>query len=413
MIEWLPSEIQWLSKLSERVFEGEIILVRAIPRWGLTALCAAVAGYLGESAVVVDGRNITELNQKAFREKLDAKVRATVDTTGAAQLLFDNYGHAIRRSQGGHLHSMLYSLLVDSPTARDTGALLTARPNDMLDPGFSGSPLISRARTVVLPALEKGDADKLGMELNELKGLSGDSTWLARRFLDGGPRQGRVSAVEHLTHDRHRIVEALPPAAVSRLADAADSGQLDVISRESLMCLGRVRSEDKFEPSALVVESGLIDEVQVQNPTWPANLHESVVRFVDLLSGAEDAIWVDRYLFSQPSHTRAFLDQVRALTSTRLRLLVSDDRDRATFGSSVAEALGDIDGVEVRFMYWSDRKQLHDRHLIVPSLRKGFVLPTANVVLAVDTPGTAIAARIPAVDYSQYWGRATRVFPVS
>ncbi len=411
MVNWLPSERRWIDGLAERVFDGEIVLARAVPRWGITAVCEALSDTLGESVVRVDGRLVTEENQKVFREELDSNIRAAINRTGVAQLLFDNYGRAIRRSQGGHLHSLLYRALVDSPTARDTGALLTARPNDMLDPGFAGSPLISRVRPLVLPALDHDDAELLGISLSDLRVLAGDSTWLARHLLDGGLRQGRVSAVEHLTHDRRRIVEALPPGAVNKLAGGTATSRLDVISREALMCFGCIGPTDEFEPATLVVESALIDEFRAQNPSWPASLDESVERFADLLAGAENAFWVDRWIFSRPSRTREFLDRLRVHTSARLRLLTSDDRDRGAFAQSIAAALEGIEDVEVRFMHWSDRRLLHDRHLALPALKTGYILPTANVVLAVDDPGNAVAARIPAVDYTPYWSRASRVFP--
>lgn len=411
MSDWLPSEVRWLNDLAERIFDGDIFLVRAIPRWGVTRACETIAYDLGESAVVVDGRTVTEENQRDFREDLDRRVRNVIDRTGAAQLLFDNYGHAVRRSQGGHLHSMLYRLLVDSPTARDTGAMLTARPNDMLDPGFSGSPLVGRSQAFVLPELCQEDADALAMSLEDLRLLAGDSTWLARRLLDGGLRQGRVSAVEHLRHDGRRLVEALPPGAVNKLAVANMDEPLDAISREALMCLGHIGPLGAYEPSSFVKESALIDEVQLQNPAWPPSLSRSVERFAEMLAGAESAIWVDRYMFTNPKRTRDFLNRLRRVTSVRLRLLVSDDRKVAGFGRDIASALDGLDDVEVRFMRWADRKSLHDRHLVMRSLGKGYVLPTANVVLAVDEPGTAVAARIPAVDYAPFWDRAVRIFP--
>lgn len=411
MDDWLPSERRWLDRLAERAFDGEILLVRALPGWGLTTACQDLTGALGESAVVLDGRSVTEQNQRAFREDLDTRVRVAIDNTSAAQLILDNYGRAMRRSQGGTLHSLLYRLLVDSQAARDTGAVLTARPGDMLDPGFSGSPLISRARTVALPALAEEDAAAVGMEFGELRALVGDSTWLARRFASDGHRQGHLSAVEQLRNDRRRIVEALPPGAVARLAgDKEAVGPVDAIGREALMCLGTLDACDVFTPGTLIVESALLDEVQLQNPSWPGTLHESARQFSELVMASAHAFWVDRYIFSQPTRVREFLDLLRVETAVRLRILASDDRERAAFSPSIQKALGGVENVEVRLMHWSDRKQLHDRHLILTDLQTGFVLPTAGVILAFDAPGTAVAARIPAIDYSQYWARASVVY---
>ncbi|PUB32451.1 hypothetical protein C8K30_101977 [Promicromonospora sp. AC04] len=361
----------------------------------------------------VEGRSITEASQKAIREKLDTDVASAIETNGYAQLIFDDYGRAIRRSQSGTLHSMLYRLLVDSATARDTGALLIARPSDMLDLNFAGSPLISRAQTVVLPALAEADASELGFQLAELQDLAGESTWLARRLMSAGPRQGRVGVVEHLNFDRRRIVESLPPGAVEVLAGAGTGLPVDSISREALMCLGAFDADDAFEPATLVSESKFLDEVRLQNPGWPGSLAESVHRFADLLVGAENAFWVDRYLLAEPSRVREFLDLLQPSTTARLRLLVSDDRERANFPGSISSVLDGVQNVEVRFMHRLDRKPLHDRHLVLPALRSGYVLPTARVILGIDDPGTALAVPMPAVDYTAYWRRATPVFPAA
>lgn len=413
MADWLPSERVWLERLAERVLSGDIVLVRSIPRWGLTAACRTLMEQFGESAVFVGGRAITEMNQKAARERIDADIAAAVDKAGYAQLIFDDYGRAIRRSQGGTLHSMLYRLLIDCEAARDTGALLIARSGDMLDLNFSGSPLISRAETVVLPELTSDDARALGTELESLQRAAGESTWLARRFMHVTTRQGRVSAVEHLNSDRRRIVQALPPKAVEVLAGARSATSVDAIGREALTCLGTFSAGGEFAPASLVTESRLLEEVRLQNPGWPASLDESVRRFAELLAGVGDALWVDRYLFSEPTRVRSFLSALRPLTAARLRLLVSDDRDRPTFARDISSALDGLDGVEARFMNRRDRGRLHDRHLVLPALHSGFVLPTAGVILGADDPGSAVSVPMPALafNYAECWARGAPMPP--
>jgi hypothetical protein len=363
---------------------------------------------------MVRGRAFTEETQKSVREKLDLDVSEAIQRVGYAQLIFDDYGRAIRRSQGGTLHSMLYRLLIDSASARDTGALLVARSGDSLDLNFSGSPLISRAHTVALPALDAADADALSVELGDLRRMAGELTWLARRFLGVTARQGQVSAVEHLNSDRRRIVEALPPTSVEVLAGARAATDVDAVSREALMCLGVCGENSEFEPSELVSQSKLLAEVRLQNPGWPKSWSESIQSFANLLAGVEDAIWVDRYLFSQPSRVRMFIDELRHATAARLRLLVSADHERPSLGRDISTVLEGVDAVEVRFMSRHDRRRLHDRHLVFPSLRSGFVLPTAGVILGVDDPGSAIAVQMPAlaINYAECWARGDRVFPL-
>lgn len=413
--EWLPSERAWLDQLTERILTGDVLVVRSIPRWGLSSACSTIAQMLGDSALIVEGRAITEQTQKTSRESIDSNVAHAIERAGCAQLIFDDYGRAIRRSQGGTLHSMLFRLLIDSAPARDTGALLVARSGDMLDLNFSGSPLLSRAQVVALPTLQSVDADALCMKLSTLQQLVGESTWLARRFANATEREGRLSAVEHLNHDRRRLVEALPPAAVEVLAGARHARDADPISREALLCLGRYELGMEFKPAELVSQSKLLDEVRMMNPGWPSSAENSVLRFAELLAGASDAIWVDRYLFSRPTLVRTFIDFLRNTTATRLRLLVSADRDRPNLAGDIRAALDGVGAVEVRFMNRGDRPRLHDRHLVLPALRSGFVLPTAGVILGADDPGSAVAVPMPtlAIDYAECWNRAAIVFQVT
>lgn len=410
--DWLASERAWVEELTERVLTGEILYARAVPRWGLSTVCASVTEALGESAVPVCGRDFTEANQKSMREKLDAEVANALERTGCAQVIFDDYGRAVRRSQGGALHSLLYRILVDAPGARDTGAFLVARPSDSLDLNFSGSPLLSRAVFTPLPLLEEEDATELRLSLPELRTLAGDSTWLARQLIGQSPRVAELRAVEHLDVDRRRLVQALPPDAIELLLGARDLVDVGLVGMETLRCLGSL-SEAGFKPSTFVTRSKLLAEVDLQSPAWPSTEAESVSRFADLLAGADDAIWVDRYALTQPRRLRAFIEQLRSHTAARLRLLVSDDRDRSGFAEEISEALAGVVGVEVRFMTRLDRHRLHDRHLVLPALGCGFVLPTAGVVLSVDDPGSAVAVALPALplNYGECWARGRRVFP--
>lgn len=414
MTSWLSSERIWLNALSGYLLDGDICLVRAVPRWGLTSVCKELVTDFNTSAVMVEGRLIKESNQKAERERIDREVTAAVEANGCAQLIFDDYGHAIGHSQGGTLHSMLYRLLIDSPAARDAGALLVARSSDSLDLDFSGSPLVSRARTVVLPTLSEQDADEIGIPLMKLMRIVGNSTWLARRFLGVENRQGCVDAVEHLNHDRRKIIQSLPSRALEVLAGATPKGGIDTITREALTCLGTFDSDGSFRPARLVSESHLLDEVNLQDPGWPCTIASSVRRFAHLLAGTADAIWIDRYLFAEPWRVRRFIIRLQSLTAARLRLLVSDDYQKPKYAGEIASAVSNLQNVQVRFMNRQDRGDLHDRHLVLPDLSRGYVLPTAGVILGADNPGSAVSVPIPTmvVDYQAYWNRGIPVYPL-
>ncbi|WP_211198427.1 hypothetical protein [Gulosibacter sediminis] len=378
-------------------------------------MCSAVSGHLGPSAVTVDGRLEGERGQEQLRDRIDTDVSTAIEEERCAQVVFDNYGHAIRRSQGGKLHSMLYRLLVDSLPARDTGALLVARFSDTLDPGFSGSPLLSRAHVETLPALTEEDAQELqpGTDLTELKELVGESTWLARRFLGADARQGRLRAIEHLNNDSRRIAATLPSSAAEVLLGTRRLADCDPNSLEALRCLGTLGHDGEFKLSRLVEDSQLLSKVRSESPGWPSTRESSIRRFAELLSDSDRAMWVDRYLFANADEVGSFLKDLRQVSKTALRLLVSDDPCREGFAQEISDAVQGLPDVEVRFMSRSDRRRLHDRHLVFPTTKSGVVIPTAGVILGIDDPGSAVSVPMPslAVNYTEFWARGDRVFP--
>lgn len=408
---WLPSDREWIEDVAGLVFDGAILLTRGLPRSGKTSLAKAVADELGESAIFVSGRDFDEKSQVARREELRRTVVDTVARCGVAQVVFDDYGRAIRRSGGGALHSMLYGLLVDGPVAQDVGALLTSRFGDDLTLRFSGSPLLSRARTISQPVLQEKDAESLGLSWGDLIRLIGTATSLARRLDAASSSTRAYQVVEYLKADAHAISNDLPTSAIEVLLGAKDHREADNFAQQALLSLGSLNEEGVFEFAQVVEESELCAEVQVRAPGWPASPTGSVEQFAEMLAGAEYAYWVDRYMCADPAALRAFLLGLRKRTGARLRLLTCEDRDVLRFVDRVRDEVASIDDVEVRLMKYYDRADLHDRHLALPAFGTGFVLPTAGVITGRDAPGSAIAVRMPAlpVDYSEYWKRATPV----
>ncbi|MBI3224366.1 MAG: hypothetical protein HYZ39_04825 [Mycolicibacterium cosmeticum] len=407
----VPSDEAWVENIANWLLDGRILVLRGLPRAGKSTLCSALETLLGASAISVRGREFSESTQSGLRRDIDSKLDALIEVHNCAQLLFDDYGHAIRRSQGGALHSTLYRLLVDGDNARDIGALLTTRYLDNIDIRFAGSPLLSRAQMIQLPMLDERDAAALGMPLDQLRAVVGSSTTLARRL---GPQDAQVRTyelAEYLAVDSSRIVKDLPPQAIEVIVGARLYGDADAISRQALLMVGYLDEDGTYAIAQTVQESGLTHEVEMLNPGWPEGDAPSIRAFVDMLAGTDDALWIDRYLLTDVGRLRTFIEGVRAHTDCRLRLLSSDDWDAGGVSVGQAQALHEIRDVEIRLMKPVDRPQLHDRHLILPPLGNGFVLPTARVILGRDTPGSAVAVRIPRlpVDYLNFWRRANRI----
>lgn len=414
MIPWLPSENRWIDEIAERVLMGEIIVVRAVRKWGMSEFAKTLCHRLGDSAVLVRGLEFTESSQKDLRAKIAEDLERTVEKHRCAQLIFDDYGDALRRTQGGTLHSMLYGRLVDSDRAADIGAVLIAKFSDTIDLEFSGSPLVSRADVVALPILDEADSVEVGFDYSTIRARVGDGTWLARNFNGvNNLSEGDLRTVEKTNFSAEKIVHSLPYSAVEVLAGARSYADTDALGKESLKLFGYVSDFGAFETGSLVSQSQVLDLIHAQSPGWPSSFDSSVDKFVDLISGASDCIWVDRYLFSDPDRARRFLDRVRLQSSARLRILVSRDFKHGGQETDISSALQGLDDVVVKFMNRSDRHMLHDRHLIIPSMMKGFNLPTARVIFGLDAPGSAVVSKLPAfaINYSEFWRRADPVFP--
>lgn len=406
----LPSEQTWVEVVAQRLIDGERLLVRGLPRSGKTLLSRAVAEVLGETAFYVDGGAITEQNQAEQHDLLQAELASRVTRHDCAQLVFDGYGRAIRRSRGAILHSRLYGQLVDGYRSRDIGALFTSRYADALDIKVSGSPLLGRATTIELPRLTEEDAAELGLDFAAARAYLGDSSALARRALNAAPDGHPDSIVDFVSINAPSIGRDLPVGAVQVLVGASDFADVDGTSRRALRTLGS-ESGGHFTVAGVVEDSNLVAELRARNHRWPSTDAESVARFCALLAESTGPLWVDRYIYEHPEELARFLASVRQSTDVPVRLLGKPARDHAAVRKEIAVALDGLTDVEARVMAYRDIKPLHDRHLVDPTSRIGFVIPMADVILGRVEVGSAVVVEMPGIDfdYEACWNRATRL----
>ena len=57
---WLPSDDAWIQELADCLLDGEILVLRGLPRSGKTSVCEALVDLIGDSARMVRGRAFTE-----------------------------------------------------------------------------------------------------------------------------------------------------------------------------------------------------------------------------------------------------------------------------------------------------------------------------------------------------------------
>ena len=403
----LPSEQAWVQSVADRLLGGDRLLVRGLPRSGKTLLVTAVADLLGETAFYFDGATVTEANQADRHARLQSELDSRVKLHDCAQLVFDGYGRAVRRSRGAMLHSQLYGQLIDGDRGRDIGAIFTSRYADALDIRVSGSPLLGRVTPFELPTLSAEDAAVLGLDLDLARSCLGTSTALAHVAMVAEPAGALAGVVDFVTINAVSICRDLPTGAVQVLVGARSFADVDSMSQQALRSLGS-DSSGNYAVARSVAESRLVANLRARTGRWPSGEEASVRRFCDLLADATNALWVDRYLFEHLDGLATFLASVRRSTTVPVRVLGKPSMDHASVRAQIAAALGEVADVEARVMAYQDVKALHDRHLVDPAGGTGFVVPTADVILGFVNGGSAVAVEMPSIefDYEACWNRA-------
>ncbi|MEE1721790.1 hypothetical protein C0Q98_15115 [Streptomyces albidoflavus] len=419
----LPAQRSWVAQVCERLTDGQTVIVRGIPGSGKTVLLKAVARELGPTGVLTFGRDYTPDNQADRTATFQEGVLHSLSRYGSAQLLFDDYAHALRNPEGLRLQRQLLQLLVDGEYALDMGALLTGRWGRSMHLVSSGSPLVARARVVALPHPGSADFEAVGCagSAEAAEAVGGNAALLAKVV----PVLGRAAL--HQVRDSAQAlvakwVEDVPWEAVAWIKGVVREGPAALPEDDSaLEALAPLLVPAARQPDGLprygVVEALRTDEGRAaldgRAPTWPSRRQDSVKAFCAYLSGVPEAVWVDRYMAVKPADLLRFVQEVRGACSTRLRLLVAKNRNDMSFTEAEAAAFARHD-CTVRVMLPGDRRLLHDRQLVfLGSLEGGVVLPTARVLMGQDLPGSAVAVRARNLDRKLILNVWERARPVS
>ncbi|MER7785329.1 hypothetical protein ABTZ92_24300 [Streptomyces albidoflavus] len=408
----LPSQQLWVQSVCECLIDGELVILKGLPSSGKTALLDAVARELAETSVVTRGRSYTEQDQSLRRENLERQVKELLRKHGTAHLLFDDYPHALQRSQGLRLQRLLLHLLVDGERAVDVGALLTGRWARSMHLVSSGSPLIPRARLVQLPLPTEVDFQAVGaFERTKVSATVGGNAALLAKLTHvfGKPSLHQVRESAELLAPRW--VQDAPWEAVRWMKEVIRHGPAplpdDSLAAEALAPLVFAAGKGSYDVVRALRSPQAIAELDGRAPTWPAVWAEAVTTFCGLLDAAPAVVWVDRYLAVDPPPLLRFIQDVRKTCATRFKLLIAKDQAQ-NIGVSAVASFAALD-CEIRTMHPGDRKQLHDRHLIFQGGRQGgVVMPTGRVVLCQDPPGAAMAVQAPLLDQKlivEAWNR--------
>jgi hypothetical protein len=395
----LQSQEDWAESVAVQVLQGRRYLTRSLPGFGKSLTANRVAVALGESAVLIRGRDYVEESQERLAQNLRTELVSRVESHGSAQLIFDDYHVALGRSRGARLQSLLVALLVDGEYSRDIGALLFTRQASIAHLHTAGSPLVGRFDELDLPTWTDEECLELGLDPAVISKEIGRSAAMLAFFIEDCKRDLDY-LVRRLEIDAQSIVGDLTMDAMDRLCgrSASSRGLHELIS-------------DAGEPTDIVARSGLLALAHQQNTGWPAERVASAEMFASLLIGSGRALWSDRYLFTDISRLEHHLRLVRERVGTRIELLGSPNPGNARLDRSRIKAvLEKIPDVEVRFMPAAAYGALHDRHLALSGQTGGWVLPMAAAIIGRQPVGSAVATRAPTfgVDYPQIWANALR-----
>lgn len=401
----LPTQRVWVDNVCLDLLDGQIVVLRGLPGTGKSILADAIQHELDQSAIMVNGRSFSEQNQHDFAAKFREEISTSIQQNGHAQLVFDDYPHALRWTGGARLQALLLHMLVDGPNARDTGALLTGRWARSMHLKVRGSPLMARAQFRSLPFITDVDMESVGIPANE-------------RAKTRDEIGGTASLLAKI-----RAIGSMPDYSIVRqtLSDISD-GWINDLPWEAIIWLriGRREIDDDFRSSLAweAIQPLLADastreilaglrgqmfqsDLEQRSPAWPSTWDGSVERFAELISGISSLIWVDRYLTSNPRTLHKFVLDLRALTSTQFQLLISSTLTSEAIrrDAGAIRDLLSIEGVEMRSMGGRHYKLLHDRQLVfIGEHQGGVVLPTTDVILGETPVGSALAVQVPIME---------------
>jgi len=363
---------------------------------GKSHLVRLLATTLGPTAVVVDGADFTEADQAGQRARLQSALESTLEEHGSAQLLFDGFDRALMRTQGPRLQAWLTKQLVDGKHARDLGALFTARCSTATHRGGAGSPLMSRVAPILPPT---GGAPTSEAEV--------ESSWFGDAALldDHVERVGELTPellVDQFELDPTFLADVRATAGVLIARGTVDPVHDSYAARCAAYGLIHTGRKTRFLER---LESSLLASPE-PNPAWPEQFETSIDRFVDLIAGADQVLWSDRYMFRDVEPLRSFVQAVVSRSDTEIHLLGGARVSDRVVSKAEMARLTTLTKVSARWMTESDFRDLHERHLVTGI--GGWVIPQVHVIVCRQRPGSAVAARTSGfgVDYWAVWERS-------
>ncbi|BAS07716.1 hypothetical protein AHiyo4_11380 [Arthrobacter sp. Hiyo4] len=339
---------------------------------------------LGGSAVLIDGADFSALSQEDQRARIEVPLLAAIEKHGSAQLIFDSYDRAIVGPKGARLQSWLTSRLIDGAYAQDVGSIFTARCGTELTRTGAGSPLMSRVTPLDPPRLQLEDIE--ADEQNTIHEWFGESALLAERATNSGSFDP-IAIADRFEQDLSYIddVQKAASAAIARgyMNRESDSFAARCAAYGLLTEKGTTILHERLRPA--------LTATSATDPKWPGDWEACIAKFSQLVAGAHEVIWSDRYMYRDIQTLRAFLKKVTERTTCNIRLLGGQAVNDRSISVAEMHLLNNLACVEARWMTDADYWILHDRHLDIGL--GGWVLPQVHVIVGKQDPGSAVVAQ--------------------
>ncbi len=401
-----------------RCLDGEVVALRGLPRSGRTTVVKLVLDHLEGTCLLVDGRNVRNVGVPGVMDTIDRHIAAAIPREGSAQIIIDDFGHAMRHDIGYQFQAGLRARIVDRSDEARVGALLVARLGDPLRfRRQRGSPLTAVARFLFPPwyaaTVFESVAHEIGWEPAHVEAFCGSNPALIDRL----QREGAAGAMAFATENLESWLSDIDDSLQVRLSDIC----VRVTSQEP--------GDDRLAPLLSRAEgiriAGALDHDRLCAELagrWPADVPGSAARMALRIADDPAPLWIDRFFGPYPFAFGSLLMELGTRLGPRtLRLLGTSKGTEELTSEAVATLRLKIEAVrstglevEWRLAHDEDYFELHARQLLLSRTAKAYGLPPVDRIVCAERLGNEGDSILIAPDFEgaeRSWSRARKFLP--
>lgn len=393
-----------LEDLALNIATGGKRRIVAPPYSGKSMFLSAVTESLSSlipigSVLHMDGRAITETSLESDLTSLINSIKTIQENSGYCVLIFDHYGHAMRRSKSAKLQAALYKTLINSESANQVGFLAAHRNRELVNLQIRTSPFIGLVDVDFL--VDYVDKNQISESISSEVG-----------FLPGFVARSRGSDAEYSTARWSKFWD--PVSLETITMDLVGTSQIfdssnDFVVEEIAESVGLTVNQMEKSQFRMV-----ISESERMRGNWPKNINESSLWFSVIVNEVGPAYWYDRFMLSSDTlpSLLPFLRRVHQRGQYHLRLISEYRSEWANYSEVMrcARQIFDEFGIEIRIKNYSSG-YIHDRHLKSVSGDVSYNMPQASEILCTQLQSEGSMAGKGRLDlnYAEVWAAARRL----